>query len=238
MDDVPFLEVDLTNVKDNQIEELKKFHQSYFDIGIILDTATDLKYTSEIMKLIREELGDPSEEFVRLFVKKIDTGSSRISKDKIDEYYSPLVKKSFSTVINDIITDKLQSVLNNEKSEAKTDIQEEVELSTTDNENEIVITEEDLEAVYTIKAILMDDIDPEKIVYNKTKNYLSISVKTDDNKEKKLCRLNSTKQGFNNILLWELDENKKEKDTKYPINSIYDIGKYKQKLKDRLKQLK
>ena len=39
MDEKPFLEVNLLDIKDNQIEELKKFHKSYFDVDNILSSA-------------------------------------------------------------------------------------------------------------------------------------------------------------------------------------------------------
>ena len=43
MDEKPFLEVDITDIRDNQIEELKKFHKSYFDVNSILNSASELK---------------------------------------------------------------------------------------------------------------------------------------------------------------------------------------------------
>ena len=44
MDEKPFLEFNVTDIKDNQIEELKKFHKSYFDVDNIVNTASELKY--------------------------------------------------------------------------------------------------------------------------------------------------------------------------------------------------
>ena len=45
MDEKPFLEVNLTDLSDHHIEELKKFHKSYFDIENIISSASELKYT-------------------------------------------------------------------------------------------------------------------------------------------------------------------------------------------------
>jgi hypothetical protein len=53
MDEKPFLEFNITEIKDNQIEELKKFHKSYFDIESIVNTASELKYTIELKNLIQ-----------------------------------------------------------------------------------------------------------------------------------------------------------------------------------------
>ena len=42
MDEKPFLSFDITNIKEMQIKELAKFHKSGFDIGAILNTASEL----------------------------------------------------------------------------------------------------------------------------------------------------------------------------------------------------
>ncbi|WP_303681056.1 type I restriction endonuclease, partial [Pelodictyon luteolum] len=48
MDEKPFLEFDITEINDGQLEELKKFHKSSFDVDSIVNTASDLKYTNEL----------------------------------------------------------------------------------------------------------------------------------------------------------------------------------------------
>ena len=60
MDEKPFLEFAITDIKDNQIEELKKFHKSYFDAESIVNTASELKYANELRNLLSQELNNPS----------------------------------------------------------------------------------------------------------------------------------------------------------------------------------
>ena len=60
MDDKPFLEVNIFDLKNAVIEELKKFHKAYFDIENILSSANELKYTSELKSAIAKEFADPS----------------------------------------------------------------------------------------------------------------------------------------------------------------------------------
>ena len=74
MDEKPFLEFNVTDIKDNQIEELKKFHKSYFDIDNIVNTASELKYMSELKALINVEFQNPTDNFVRHFAKQIHSG--------------------------------------------------------------------------------------------------------------------------------------------------------------------
>jgi len=51
MDDKPFLELDLTNLKSNALSEVRKMAKDAFDLGRMLSTASELKYTSEIKKV-------------------------------------------------------------------------------------------------------------------------------------------------------------------------------------------
>ena len=50
MDTKPFLELNMLNIKEPVVEEVKKFSKSTFDLNSILDTARELKYMREIRK--------------------------------------------------------------------------------------------------------------------------------------------------------------------------------------------
>jgi hypothetical protein len=115
MDEKPFFDIDLLNIKDNEIEELKKFHKSYFDLESIVNTASDLKYTSEIKTIIQNEIVNPTEWFVRGIAKVVYQG---VVTSRILEQFTALTKKSFSQVISDMITDRLTNALQQEKEAA------------------------------------------------------------------------------------------------------------------------
>lgn len=108
MDDKPFLEVDITDLRDNQIEELKKFHKSYFDVDNILNSASELKYMGELKAIIQEEFSSPSTDFVKMFATKVYEG--RMLQNIIDQF-TPLVKRAISSHINDIINERLKGAL-------------------------------------------------------------------------------------------------------------------------------
>ena len=74
MDEKPFLEFNVTDIKDNQIEELKKFHKSYFDVENIVNTASELKFMNELKTFINIEFQNPTENFVRHFAKQAYSG--------------------------------------------------------------------------------------------------------------------------------------------------------------------
>ena len=111
MDEKPFLEFNITEIKDNQVEELKKFHKSYFDIDSIVNTASELKFMNELRSLIQIEFSSPSPEFVRYFAKQVYP--SMITQKVLDQFIS-LTKRSLQQHISDLITDRLKTALKKE----------------------------------------------------------------------------------------------------------------------------
>jgi hypothetical protein len=214
MDEKPFFDIDLLNIKDNEIEELKKFHKSYFDLTNIFETAADLKYTSEIKAIIQNEITNPSEWFVRGIAKIVYPS---IVTAKILEQFTALTKKSFSQVINDTITDRLKNALQQETTPKEPE-PEQTE-NTTVTEPAIVTTAEELEGFYTVRAALRAVVPMNRIVYRDSQTYFAILL--DDNNRKTICRLY-----FNGIKKYisTFDENKKE--TKNELTSMDDIFKY------------
>ena len=74
MDARPFIEVNMLKVDAIDVDELKRFTRTSFDIDQILSTAKDLKYTREVLRLLSAEWSAPSEAFVRHFAAQIYDG--------------------------------------------------------------------------------------------------------------------------------------------------------------------
>jgi len=70
MDAKPFLELDLLNIKEPLVEEVKKFSKSTFDLDNILLTASELKYIREIRRILEDQINNPSEDFVKFLRRK------------------------------------------------------------------------------------------------------------------------------------------------------------------------
>ncbi len=49
MDTAPFLEIDITNINEYQIEQLKKFHKSHFDEQYICETIPSIRYINDTL---------------------------------------------------------------------------------------------------------------------------------------------------------------------------------------------
>jgi hypothetical protein len=211
MDEKPFFTFDITDIKDAQVEELKKFHKAYFDFDNIVNTASELKYTSELKQLIAEELQNPSTDFVKYFTRQVYP--SMITQKVLDQF-SELTKRSFQQYINDLITERLKSALSKESEVQKIEAVSENE-SLSDG-TKVITTNEELEGFMIVKTILRQAIPVSRIAYRDAQSYFAILL--DDNNRKTICRLylNGTKK---HIGLF--DESKKE--TKVEIFSLDDI---------------
>ena len=215
MDLTPFLEVHLDDLRDAQINELKKFSKEVFDKDNIFSTASELKYSSLIKNLFAEDLDSPSDEFVRYILSHIYEGQKN---QKVLDKFKPIIKKSFTGFINDIVNQKISSALTPEK----TDEQQETP-TLEENKNKITTTEEELESFYIVRGILAGTISAEDIVYRDTESYFGILYQ--DNNRKPLCRINL---GVKNKQILIPDEKKVFK--RIYIDSLNDIYSYKDDL--------
>lgn len=187
MDDTPFLEVNMEHLKDAQIEELKKFHKSYFDLDNILSTANELKYLSELKAQIKAEISQPSEKFVRLFAKRVYDG---VLSQKMLEQFSDLVRRAFASQINDVISERLNAAMQTteeQQSEQAKDIDDNAVAVDEKPKNGIVTTEEEMEGFYIVKSILRGEIAADRITYRDAQSYFAIFI--DDSNRKPVCRL-------------------------------------------------
>ena len=204
MDEKPFLEFNVTDIKDNQIEELKKFHKSYFDVDNIVNTASELKYMNELKTFIHSEFQNPTEGFVRYFAKQAYPG---VLTAKLMEQFTALTKKSMQQYINDLITERLKSALKKENEDEQKPAGQEVVLTedAASNKSKVETTPDEMEGFIIVKAILRQKIASNRIHYRDAQSYFAILL--DDNNRKTICRLylNGSKKYFAFI-----DEQKKE----------------------------
>jgi len=213
MDEKPFLEFNITEIKENQIEELKKFHKSYFDVDNIVNTASELKYLNELKQVLGQELFNASPDFVKLFTKQVYPG---MMTAKVLDQFTPLLKKAAQQYISDLITERLKTALIQEKeSSTKSDISPDKTIEES-KESKIETTEEEMEGFLIVKTILRQKIDCKRIAPRDAQSYFAILL--DDNNRKTICRLylNGGKKYFA-----VLDENKKE--VRNEIKTIDDI---------------
>ena len=186
MDSKPFLILDMLNVQDALIPELKKLSKESFDLGQLLDSAFDLKYIREIRRLLGQQLEQPTDDFVRLFISKVYSG--RITQNVL-ESYREIVRKAFNQFITEKINTRLQTALSGEGSDVphiNIEAEQQETPQTEEKVSKVVTTEEELEAFHIVKAILRRDVEPERIAHRDTQSYFGVLL--DDNNRKPICR--------------------------------------------------
>ncbi len=225
MDEKPFLEIDVLNLKEAKVAELKKFCKSNFNLDEIFSTASDLKYSNEFKNVIAAELQNPTDEFTKLFLNK--TYSGRQTQSVVDKF-KPVLKKALNNYINELMNDKIKAALNNSDDSEKvveTDVAEPQPVEVEEKpsyEDRVVTTDEELEAYFIIKNLLKDIVPMNEITYRDTISYINILYK--DNGRKWICRLVLTDNRKTLILPHE-DKSKE----KIELSDIYELEKYKDK---------
>lgn len=219
MDLVPFLEVNLGNLKDNTISELKKFCKENFDKDKIFSTAEELKYTSLIRDEITKEYDSPSSDFVRMIIGRIYDGPRT---QKVMDKFTPLVKKAFSSFMTEIVNSRISSALDTSEKEEEEEAPAEEE-PVDEKKSKIITTHEELESYYIVLGILAGAIPIEDIAYRDTESYFGILYQ--DNNRKPLCRISLDHK---TKYIYVPDENKHFE--RFPLNSLNDIYMYKDKL--------
>nr|WP_198154595.1 type I restriction endonuclease [Plesiocystis pacifica] len=224
MDEKPFLELDLMNLRESLINEVAKLSKSSFDLDNMLEAASDLKYMREIRATLERQLESPDEELVKFFFQQANPNGRFVASAK--EQFSRLVKRTLHGFINDRVGARLRSALastDDSAHEPPSEVRveggegprEEPTQASVDNDG-IVTTEEELEGYRIVKAIVCDVLPAERVTYRDSKSYFAVLV--DDNNRRPLCRLrfNRTRKY---VGTFDADKN----ETKHPIESLESI---------------
>ena len=220
MDDKPFLEFDMLNRKPNLVDALKRFTKAAFDLDELVNAASELKYTGEVMRILGDEFAHPSDEFVRFFAGQVHTG--KLTQRIVDKFRG-ITGAALQQFINDQISDTLQDAL--KKKTQPPDPTGQKGEAIVDNPPAVPLpTEEEKEAYQIVRAILCGSIDPDRIKYKDLKK--GFTVVLDDSTWKPICRLHFDDDPKEIGLL---DDNKVE--TRQKIQQPSDIYRYSEELK-------
>lgn len=220
MDEKPFLEINLLDLDEMTIPEIKKLTKSAFDLESILNAAGELKYVSLIKKHLHAQLNNPEEDFVKFFASRIYDG---MLTQKVKDTFTLLTKKAATQYINSQVNDRLKSAMGGNIAQTQEptnqDNGEDNSAPLIKEESDITTTMDELEGFHIVKAITRVVIDASRIIHRDTKSYFGILI--DDNNRKPLCRLHFNRnQKY--IGLFDLEKN----ETRHPIESLDDIYKF------------
>ena len=233
MDSRPFLILDLLDIDETVLPELKKLAKTNFDVLSVVSSAEELKYVGAIKRAVAGEFKEPSVEFVKLFTARVFDG--RFTQ-AIQEKFTPLVDKALKQFLTERVNDRLKNALGSSDAMSvsvpdaeETEPEEAAEI--VKDSSGIETTEEELFAFGVVKAIACAVVAPERIHYRDAKSYFAILL--DDNNRKPIARLYFNQKSTKWIGLF--DENKDV--TRHDIVSPEDIYKFSTEIRDAVERL-
>ncbi|GAM63646.1 prophage Lp2 protein 6 [Vibrio ishigakensis] len=213
MDEKPFLTLDITNLDEHIVPEIKKLTKSSFNVDSIVDTAGELKYLSQIKRVLKEQFKSPEEEFVKFFTSRVYDG---VQTAKIKTQFSDLTAKALKQFLNDSINERLKSAIDTTNEETTPPPRKTASEQVDTEKPKVITTTDEIDGFHIIKAILRNKFDVSRIIARDTQSYFGVLL--DDNNRKPLCRLHfNSKQKYVGII----GEDKKE--TRHPISNLDDI---------------
>ncbi len=223
MDSKPFLELDLLDIQESLIPELKKLTKSHFDLKELISTAAELKYTREIKLILASQLIKPSDDFVKFFTCQVYSG--RVTQNVLEQFHI-VTKMAFKQFISEELSKRLNSVFDKDNIQSEIDSENQApDISSAKSlkqkdDARIITTIEETESFIIIRDILKYTVEENRIFYRDTVSYFGILL--DDNKMRQVCRLYfNTSQKY--LALFDNDDKKEEK---IPIGNIEEIGNF------------
>lgn len=233
MDDRPFLVLDLNDIDETLIPELRKLSKEVFDLDSVINAAEELKYVGAIKREIASQFKDPDEGFVRLFTSRVYDG--RFTQETKAQF-SALVAKAAKQYLNEQANDRLKSALgapynspivrpgDNAAITSEPIVEDDLE-----RDSEIETTLEELEGYQVVKAIACSEVKPERVAHRDAKSYFAIIL--DDNNRKPIARLhfNGKKQKYIGLF----DDKKVE--TRHPIDGLDAIYEHAESIRETVR---
>ena len=174
MDKSPFLEIDLLDLSEKDILELKKFSKDQFDISKIKTRVDNLKYAHDIHQILSAEIDSPSDDLVRLLAKQVYDGT--VTANVKNKFYK-IIKNEFKEVIDEKVENRLNEALERTNNE----------IPQEDEDDVIVTTKEEFEGYYIVKSMASKLVDQDRITIRDHKSYCSVLL--DDNNNYQVVRL-------------------------------------------------
>lgn len=223
MDSKPFLVLDLLDIEESLLPELKKLSRDAFNLESVLTAAEELKYVGAIKREISAQFQQPERELVRFFMSKVT--ERRATVDNL-ALFTELTAKSLKQYLKEQVNDRLKVALGDTEptlpvvvredpaaEAAQQSADEVVEAAMSD----VVTTEEELAGYQIVKAIACSEVKPQRIVHRDSKSYFAIIL--DDNNRKPIARLHFNRKSKK--YLGVFDTNKVE--TRHELTDLDDI---------------
>lgn len=198
MDKKPFFTFNFQKHDKSHVDELARFQKGRFAIELIIEAASNLKYTQEAAAYLKKQLDEPDDDFVRLIGRQIYDGS--ITKG-VAELLRPAIQSALDEIIRDRIQDKLSITFRSESAPS----QPQPATEDAEPDSDIVTTDEEREGFMIVRAIAAKHVPIERITLRDAKSYCAILM--DDNNRKPICRLYFNSATTKNLGVFDAEKN-------------------------------
>lgn len=228
MDSKPFLVLDLDDIDDSLIPELRKLSKDVFDLDSIISAAGELKYIGELKRTLAAQFHQPEDEWVKFLTARVYSGAYT---QKVREQFSTLVTKATKQFLNDQVNERLKKALaspgfaqNDEAALAASVTSAPVADADLAAADGIVTTLEELEGYQIVRAIVCSEVKPSRVAQRDSKSYFAVLL--DDNNRKPITRLH-----FNRTQKYIGIFGPDKEETRVPIDSLEEIYEHTEALR-------
>ncbi|AKK10232.1 type I restriction enzyme HsdR N-terminal domain-containing protein [Corynebacterium uterequi] len=182
MDEKPFMTVNLSDIDSRVFPHLEMCTKNRFDSDTIAASAEQLKYISEIRKVLAQQFKEPDPDWVKLIASRVTT--RRMTSQNI-EAFTQLVTTAQSQFLKDEANRRLRSAQDlddgvstrilPQESMAEGEVEPEA-----DEVSSIVTTEEEMQAFGIIRAICCSEIPVADISMRDAKTYCAILYRNNN----------------------------------------------------------
>ena len=222
MDNKPFFTFRMDAIKSTDVKTLENFSKATFDIEKIVREAGNLKIQSLLRKELEKEFSEPSDDFVKLLARRVYTGNITTS---IKDNTTKLLVNTISTMVRDMVTERLSSALN-----ASTPKDSDAVPEAAANAEDLITTDEELAGFRIVQAVASRLVDPKRIVMRDAKSYCAILL--DDNNRKSLARMH-----FDGVSKKYFGTFTGKEESRHLIEDLTDIYKFSGEIEKRLREL-
>lgn len=226
MDKKPFLEMDMQGFQPFLAAELKRLVKTSFDIDGAIAAATELKFTRGIKTLLKKQLAEPDDQFVKFFFDELCPENKFTGKLK--ENFKQLAPRAFRDFIRDEIDQLLnEATIRQETRQEEAKVEEQVS-EIAEEQGKIETTAEELEGFYIVKSMLHGTIPLEQVEYRDKQGYFNILLEGKNNKP--LCRFYFNNPAAKKIGLFDKGGGNANEE-KINISSLNDLFQYADRIK-------
>ena len=194
--DVPFLELNFSELNSDLYEKLSLFHKGNIDLKEVVEDAQEVYFLEGFEDAFASELADPSEKLIQAIFNRME--GKRMS--------DPLKEKIRNLINSKTIQEALPKVI---EEEAR-------------NGSIVITTAEELKIYHSVKTILLNTvkkIDSTRINYRDQKS--SFNVLVDDNQKQIIAKITTSRNKY----YLEIGGNKNDKHEVSDIESIVSLKK-------------